>query len=137
MVEPGTLVCLVGDPDDLSAVLLVDDTDVSRLTTGQNVRIVLVQAPGQILSGEVLDVARHDAESTDSTMTARADLAPLFAGLTPPGRADKHYQVRVKLDDLDHALAIGGRGEAKIAAERITLARWLARYFAQTFRLPT
>jgi len=29
------------------------------------------------------------------------------------------------------------RGQAKIAAEQITLARWLARYFAQTFRLPT
>ena len=70
-------------------------------------------------------------------MTARADLASLFAGLAPPGRADTHYQVRVKLDLPNHALAIGGRGEAKIAAERITLARWLARYFAQTFRLPT
>jgi putative peptide zinc metalloprotease protein len=137
LVEPGTLVCLVGDPNDLSAVLLVDDTDVSRLTPGQPVRIVLEQAPGQILSGQVLAVARHDAESTDSTMTARADLAPLFTGLTPPGRADTHYQVRVKLDRPAHALAIGGRGEAKIAAERITLARWLARYFAQTFRLPT
>ncbi len=99
--------------------------------------MTLEQAPGQILSGEVLDVARHDAESIDSTMTARADLAALFAGLVPSGRGDTHYQVRVKLDRPEHALAIGGRGQAKIAAERITLARWLARYFAQTFRLPT
>jgi hypothetical protein len=33
-------------------------------------------------------------------------------------------------------LAIGGRGQAKIAAERITLARWIMRYLGQTFRLP-
>jgi hypothetical protein len=33
-------------------------------------------------------------------------------------------------------LTIGGRGQAKIAAERITLARWILRYLAQTFRLP-
>ncbi len=137
LVEPGTLVCLVGDPNDLSAVLLVDDTDVARLTPGQRVRLILEQAPGQLLVGEVLDVARHDVASSDSTMTARADLASLFTGLAPPGRADTHYQVRVKLDQPGHALAIGGRGEAKVAAERITLARWLARYFAQTFRLPT
>ena len=26
--------------------------------------------------------------------------------------------------------------QAKIAAERITLARWIVRYLAQTFRLP-
>lgn len=136
-VEPGTLVCLVGDPQNLSAVLLVDDTNVPRLEPGQRVRLTLDQAPGEVLSGQVLDVARHDAETSESTATARADLAQLFAGLTPPGRSDKHYQVRVRLDDAPHALAIGGRGEAKIAAERITLARWLLRYFAQTFRLPT
>ena len=137
LVEPGTLVCLVGDPAKLSAVLLVDDTDVARMTPGQNVRMVFEQVPGQILRGEVVDVARRDAERGDSTMTARADLASLFAGLTPSGRDDAHYQVRVKFDSPAQPLAIGGRGEAKVAAERITLARWLARYFAQTFRLPT
>lgn len=137
LVEPGTLVCLVGDPKHLSAVLLVDDTDVPRVSPGQSVRLVLEQTPGEVLTGEVLDVARHDAESSESQMTARADLASLFAGLTPPGRADTHYQARVRVDLPPHALAIGGRGEAKIAAERITFARWLMRYFAQTFRLPT
>jgi putative peptide zinc metalloprotease protein len=137
LVEPGTLICLIGDPNDISAVLLVNDTDVARLAPGQPVRLVLEQAPGQVVTGEVLDVARHDAESVDSTTTARADLAALFAGLVPPGRDDTHYQVRVKLDPPDHALAIGGRGQAKIAAERITLARWLARYITQTFRMPT
>ena len=54
-------------------------------------------------------------------MTARADLASLFAGLTPPGRADTHYQARVRVDLPPQLLAIGGRGEAKVAAERITL----------------
>jgi putative peptide zinc metalloprotease protein len=136
-VEPGTLVCLVGDPAKLSAVLLVDDTDVARLAVGQNVRMILEQVPGRVLTGEVVDVARRDVKRSDSAMTARADLAPLFAGLVPPGRDEAHYQVRVKLDGPAPLLAIGGRGEAKIAAERITLARWLARYFAQTFRLPT
>jgi hypothetical protein len=116
---------------------LVDDTNVPRLAPGQRVRLTLDQAPGEILTGQVLDVARHDAETSGTTATARADLAQLFKGLTPPGRSDKHYQVRVQLDDAPHALAIGGRGQAKIAAERITLARWLLRYFAQTFRLPT
>lgn len=136
-VEPGTLVCLVGDPQKLSAVLLVDDTNIARLEPGQNVRLVLDQAPGEIFTGQVIDVARHDAARAGSTMNALADLASLFTGLTPPGRADTYYQVRVQLDTAEKALAIGGRGAAKIAAERITFARWLARYFAQTFRLPT
>ena len=33
-------------------------------------------------------------------------------------------------------LIIGGRGEAKVATERVTLARRITRYLAQTFRLP-
>jgi putative peptide zinc metalloprotease protein len=137
LVEPGTLVCLVGDPAKLSAVLLVADTDVARLAAGQQVRMILAQFPGQVLAGTVVDVARRDAERSGSARTARADLAPLFTGLTPQGHDDAHYQVRVDFDPPAQPLAIGGRGEAKIAAERITLARWLARYFAQTFRLPT
>lgn len=137
LVDPGTLVCLVGNPRDLSAILLVNDTDIARIAPGQKVRLVLDQTPGQLQTGEVVDIARHDANAGNSPMTARADLASLFAGLTPPGRGDTRYQVRVKLDSPHKPLANGGRGQAKIAAEQITLARWLARYFAQTFRLPT
>ncbi len=37
-VEAGTLICLVGDLNDVSAVLLVSDTDVARLAPGQRVR---------------------------------------------------------------------------------------------------
>ena len=82
LVEPGTLVCLVGDPQKPSAVLLVDDTDVARLTPGQRVRLVLDQQPGQVLTGEVLDVARHDAESAESQVTP----APTWRHCSPASR---------------------------------------------------
>jgi putative peptide zinc metalloprotease protein len=137
LVEPGTLVCFVGDPQKASAVLVVEDTDIERVRPGQKVRLRLDQLPGQILTGEVIDVARRDPQPADSAKAARADLAQLFAGVVPPGQEAVQYQVRVRLDEPPQFLAIGGRGQAKIAAERITLARWLARYLAQTFRLPT
>src|SRR6185312_4730947 len=38
-VEAGTLVCLVGDPKNVTAVLLVDDTDIKRVQPGQKVRL--------------------------------------------------------------------------------------------------
>jgi putative peptide zinc metalloprotease protein len=136
LVEPGTLVCFVGDPKSASAVLVVEDTDIERVRPGQQVRLRLDQLPGQILVGEVIDVARRDPQSADSAKVARANLDPLFAGLLPQGQEDTHYQVRVRLADPTQQFAIGGRGQAKIAAERITLARWIVRYLAQTFRLP-
>ncbi|HEY4235609.1 MAG TPA: site-2 protease family protein, partial [Lacipirellulaceae bacterium] len=136
LVEPGTLVCFVGDSNRASAVLVVEDTDIQRIRPGQLVRLRLDQLPGQILSGEVIDVARRDPQPADSAKVARADLASLFADLLPQGEDSVHYQVRVRLESPPPGLAIGGRGQAKIYAERITLARWIMRYLAQTFRLP-
>jgi len=133
-VEPGTLVCLVGDPARVQAELLVDDVDVKRLASGQNVRLRIDQLPGRVVKGEVFDVSRHEVRDEESA--ARADLMPLFAGLRPPGRYSTIYQVSVQFELPDQPLVIGGRGDAKIAAERITLARRIARFFAQTFRLP-
>jgi hypothetical protein len=142
-VEPGTLVCLVGDPARVTAVLLVDDTDVKRLRAGQQVRLVVDQWPGEVIEGEVVDIARHEVREDASEGAAQADLAALFAGIVPPGRSGALYQARVRFDagaglsEGGHTnLVIGGRGRAKVTAERITLARSIMRYLAQTFRLP-
>jgi hypothetical protein len=141
-LEPGTLVCLVGDPDRLTAVLLVDDAEVKRLQPGQRARMVVDQLPGQALEGEVVDVARHEVRDDASEGSAQADLTALFAGVIPPGQAGALYQARVRFDaaGLSEAgygnLVIGGRGYAKVAVERITVARSIMRYLGQTFRLP-
>jgi putative peptide zinc metalloprotease protein len=136
-VEPGTLVCLVGNPTRLSAVMLIDDTDVKRLQPGQSARLRLEQLPGQVLEGEVIDVSRHDVRETENVQTGPADLDQLYAGIVPPEQRGALYRARVRFDmPLQEKLVIGGRGTAKVAAERITVARWIWRYFAQTFRLP-
>jgi putative peptide zinc metalloprotease protein len=135
-IEAGTLVCLVGDPERLTAVLLAGDADAPRLRAGQKARLRLAQLPGQVLEGEVLDVARHEVREEDNTAAAGADLTPLFAGLVPAGESSARYHVQVRFERPAQPLSIGGRGQAKVAAERISLARLILRYFAQTFRLP-
>jgi putative peptide zinc metalloprotease protein len=135
-VEPGALVCLVGDTTQLTAVMLVDDTDVKRLQPGQRARLRLDQLPGQVIEGEVIDVSRHDVGAAENA-AGPADLDSLYAGMIPPEQRGAFYQARVRFD-LPEAqlLVIGGRGDAKVTAERITVARRIWRYFAQTFRLP-
>ncbi len=135
-VEPGTMVCLVGDPMRLTAVMLVDDTDVKRLQPGQKARLRLDQLPGQVIEGEVVDVARHDVQNAANDAASRADLESLYAGAVPAEHTGAIYQARVQFETRPESLVIGGRGEAKVAAERITLGRLILRYFAQTFRLP-
>ena len=94
------------------------------------------QLPGQVIDGEVIDVARHDAEDSDNVAAGRADLAQLYAGVVPPEQTGALYQARVRFDPPLQSLIIGGRGQAKVTAERVTLARRILRYFAHTFRLP-
>ena len=135
-LEPGTLVCLVGDPARLRAELLVSDADVKRIAPGQRVRLRIDQLPGQVVEGEVVEVSRHEMSVDATTSRGQPGLATLFEGLIPAGRNATTYQVSVQFERPAHPLVIGGRGEAKIAAERITLARSIYRSFAQTFRLP-
>jgi hypothetical protein len=116
--------------------MLVNDSDVKRLQAGQKARLRLEQLPGQVIEGEVIDVARHDLQNADNAVAGRADLESLYTGAVPPEQTGALYQARVKFDTRPESLVIGGRGEAKVAAERITLARLLLRFFAQTFRLP-
>ncbi len=143
-IEPGTLICLVGDPQKLTAVLLVDDTDVKRLAPGQKTRLRLEELPGKVVDGELVEVARHELDDPDSTKMHRADLSPLLAGVVAPGRSGALYEARVRFSreprvesrEPELPLVIGGRGEAKVTAERITIGQRIYRYLAQTFRLP-
>jgi putative peptide zinc metalloprotease protein len=143
-VEPGTLVCLVGDPQKLTAVLLVDDTDIKRLEPGQKTRLRIDELPGQVINGEVIEVARHELDDIENLKMRQADLSPLLVGLVAPGRSGAIYEARVRFSleprvesqYPESFLFIGGRGDAKVTAERITVGQRLYRYFAQTFRLP-
>jgi hypothetical protein len=114
----------------------VDDVNVKFVKPGQRARLKIDQLPGDVVEGEVVEVARHEASNNEQNGSTRADLSPLLEGLIAPGNEGAHYEVRVRFDALPPALIIGGRGDAKVATERITLGRRIWRSFAQTFRLP-
>jgi hypothetical protein len=136
MVEPGTLVCLVGDPSRHTALLPVDDMDIKRLQPGQNVWMRIDELPGRVIQGKVVDVSQHKVRGIDSEAAGTPDLTALHAGIVPTGRHTTLYQARVQFEALDQPLVIGGRGQAKVATERITLGRSIVRFLGQTFRLP-
>ena len=136
-VEPGTLVCLVGDPKNLSAVLLVDDTDVARLVAGPKGATHSRTSAGR--SPHRRSPRRRPPRCGEHRLDDERPRRPGVALRGPHAAGPRRHALPGPRQARPpaHALAIGGRGEAKIAAERITFARWLARYFAQTFRLPT
>lgn len=161
MIEPGTLVCLVGDERKLMVELLVREQDVARIVPGQEVRMWLDQRPGEILHGEVTEIARREGGDPLADRGGGREAATenpmqtLFAGMLASGTGGTHYRVRVEFDGDGYALAtadaaggevrtrttvpplvIGGRGTAKIATAPMTLGGRLMRWATQTFRLP-
>ena len=92
----------------LVAVLLVEDTDAARLRPGQMVRLRLEERPGEVIEGEVVEVAAREVRKEASGSPA-GDLSTLFDGLLPAGQTRPHYQVRVRLNANGMPLAIGGR----------------------------
>lgn len=136
-LDSGTMLCRIGDPRRMEAVLFVDQGDVEFLALNQEVEIILHEQPGKVWRGTVREIAKTDLK------TSPRDAAEKSASSSP----DKHdksgeaqsrrtsYQVRVlPLDDPDGMLRIGLTGRAKISAGQQTLAVMAARMFAQTFR---
>ena len=50
--------------EKLTAVLLVDDADIKRIEPGQKTRLRIDELPGQVIDGEVVEVARHELEAS-------------------------------------------------------------------------
>ena len=143
-VEPGTLVCLVGDPHKLMAVLLVDDADIKRLEPGQKTRLRIDELPGQVIDGEVVEVARHELDDIENLKMRQADLSPLLVGLVAPGRSGALYEARVRFSLEPGAgsreqevtpLIIGGRGMQGYGGADHDRKRHLP-LSGETFRLP-
>jgi len=133
-LETGAFYCLVGDPDDLEASVVLDQGDVKFVRAGQRVRLKLDQLPGRVLGGTITEIAKTDLKVAPREL-AKGEELPVRVddeGITRP--VETSYQARVALDDYGARLLTGTRGRAKILAEPQSLARRLYRYLGRTFR---
>lgn len=120
-MEPGTVLCLIAESDQLEALVMIDQADVAEVQPGQTVRLLLESAPVTILTGEVTQVARRAAERRDEPLGTDAG---------------KYHLVQVRLDANDAQLLIGTRATAKIQARRRTLSSIVGSELRRMFKLP-
>ncbi len=135
LLERGTLVCQIGDPRRLEAVLVIDQAEVDFVRVGQPVRLRLDQLSRQFLTGEITEIAELDMDLVPRELLGEKQLAARTdrAGQVRP--LSTGYQARVRIDDHRETLSIGATGLAKVEVERQTLARLLYRYLRRTLRL--
>lgn len=123
-LETGTLACLVGDPQRLEVVLVIDQADMKSIRRGQPVRLDMEQWPGQVVEGTIIELARTDLkvaprELAHEGMPVQVDRQ----GVARP--AETSYQARVALDGAPGTLRVGGRGQARVVVDPQPLGvRW-------------
>ncbi|MBS0266880.1 MAG: HlyD family efflux transporter periplasmic adaptor subunit [Planctomycetes bacterium] len=136
-LEPGTLFCAVGAPDESAATLIISQSEIELVQPGQPVRILLDQFPGQILSGRVTEIAAMNLELVPVELLGDRETAVRRQESGQISLAETSYQARVAVDPSACPLSLRARGRAKIRLASATLAEQLARLVRQTlhFRL--
>jgi putative peptide zinc metalloprotease protein len=133
-LESGTLLCLVGDPRRLEAVLVVDQGDVEFVRRGQTVRLKLDQIPGRVARGTVTELSKIDLKVAPRELARAAGLAVHVDRAGIPHPAGTSYQARVSLEDYPEGLLAGARGQAKVLAASESLGSRFARHLSRFAR---
>jgi putative peptide zinc metalloprotease protein len=132
-LEAGTLLCLIGDPDRLQGVAVIDQADIEFVRPEQRVKIVLNQLPHRVLYGTITEIAKIDLQTEPQLLAAAGAL---------PTRRDEHgvarplttaYQARIALDEHSEKLVAGAPGRCKITVAPQSLGQRAVRYLSRTF----
>lgn len=131
----GVSVCQVGDPNQLEAILMIDERDVEFLHPGQTVDLFLDQTPGQRFRSRVQQLSQVDAKIAPRNLSSKAGGQLLSrtdsTGLERP--VNTTYQANAWLHDETGILLIGATGQGKIHARPQTAVQRLWRYVCHTF----
>ena len=134
-LHAGTTVCLVGRETSRSALLLVNQDDVNLVRVGQPVRLLWNELSGEVLTGEIVELAALDLETLPREAVVRLHLparATASGAVKPVGT---WYQARVRLDAEVGLPPRGSAGVAKILVEPQSVFARTVRWIEQTFAL--
>ena len=113
-LEAGTLFCLVGDPDRLEGVAMIDQSDVDFVRPGQRVKIELAQLRPRTIGGTITEIAKLDPQADAGQWAALGELPARHDANGVARPLTTAYQARLALDEHDEQLTVGAPGRCKI-----------------------
>lgn len=129
--EASTLFCIVGDPDKMQAMLVVDESDIKLVSTGQKVQLLFDELPSRRFDGEVVSVSRDSLTELPRELSitngGKVAVGPGVDGTEAPLLTTYEVLVSINNDD-DQKLLTGFRGSAKIEVSNLPLGQQLVRY---------
>ena len=129
------LLCLVGDPQRMEAVLVVDQADIDLIKVGVEADMKIDSAKMETFSGFVRQISEMDMKETPESLSKQVG-GQLDTEMDSSGRLrpmSTSYQARVPLDDVKVPLRAGYRGQAKIYVGWKSLGWRLYRFLSKTF----
>jgi putative peptide zinc metalloprotease protein len=135
LLQPSELVCQIGDPKHMDAVLIIDQAYIDLVRVGQRVRLLLEAYTYRAHESQIEEVATTELKVASPGLAAaaggRLETKTDPAGLVRP--LNPSYQARVPLVDVPHTLHVGMQGQARIYTGWKSLGWRLYRYCAKTF----
>lgn len=129
------LICLIGDPNQMQAILVIDQHDIDLVETGIDVDIKIESARLDTFSGKIKTISEREMTQTPEALASQAGGA-LNTEMGPGGQLrpiSTSYQARVPLKDVSVPLRAGYRGQAKIYVGWKSVGWRIYRFFAKTF----
>ncbi|HEY3965096.1 MAG TPA: hypothetical protein VGM05_11145 [Planctomycetaceae bacterium] len=132
-LEAGTVLCIVGQPHEFEAMLVIGQSEIELVSAGQPVRLLVDELPGKILQGTVTEVAAVNLEAIPPELVGAHDTAVVRDSVGALRPAETSYQARVTIPERDLPVSLRARGRAKIRVGSVPLGQQLYRLFRQTF----
>lgn len=134
--DKSDLLCLVGNPEEMDAVLVIDQHDIDLIKVKMEADIKIDSARLETFHGEIEKISEMNMETSPENLALQSG-GRLDTEMDATGRLrpiSTSYQARIPLKDVNVALRSGYRGQAKIYVGGKSLGWRLYRFVAKTFR---
>ena len=130
------LLCLIGEPAKMEAVLVVDQADIDLVKLEHEVDMKIESARLDTFSGHIRTISTQDMQSLPENLASQSS-GGVDTEMDPSGRLkpmSTSYQARIPLEDVKVPLRAGYRGYAKVYVGWKSLGWRFYRFLARTFR---
>ena len=115
--------------------MIVDQEHVEFVQTGQSVRILLDEYPGEVLAGTIQEIAEIDLDDLHPNLMHRDELTTEVDASGKQQLSSTSYLALVTLETPVEQPLIHSTGQAKIAVPPESLGKKLYRQLRKTIRL--
>ena len=134
-METGDAFCLIGEPKEMKATLVVSQTQKDFVHPGQRVEVCLAELPFRVFEGKVKEVAGQELTTVSPRLTNKHEGE--VSTVTEKDGTEKpqtpSYKVDVPLDNSEGLMYVGLTGQAKVHVKPQTIVQRVWRLISETF----